>query len=189
MGNPALCQVIVDDAGDVGLRISDAQLTHDLVVQALRKRLGTDAVVYEGAQKNAATMKRMLGAAAETSIQDEQLAFHAAAAKAAPWRVRVRFGTKKGEQWITVACRKSGDDPSKPVVESRFVGKNFLAAKEKLDAGLPGFCPQLAPVDGATTNNANTTGIPIEGQPATPTPVPGLHKKVLKDWSPPPRRD
>jgi hypothetical protein len=182
MANPALCQVIVDDAGDVGLRISDAQMAHDMVVHALRKRLGTDAVVYEGAQKNAATMKRMLGPAAETSIQDEQLAYHAAAAKAAGWRVRVRFGTKKGEHWITVGCRKSGDDPAKPVVENRFVGKNFLAAKEKLDAGLPTFCPQLAPV-------ATTVDIPIEGQPGTPQPVQGLRKKVLKDWSPPPRRD
>jgi hypothetical protein len=154
-----------------------------MVVHALRKRLGTDAVVYEGAQKNAATMKRMLGPASETSIQDEQLAYHAAAAKAAGWRVRVRFGTKKGEHWIAVGCRKSGDDPAKPVVENRFVGKNFLAAKEKLDAGLATFCPQLAPV-------ATTVDIPIEGQPGqSPQPVQGLRKKVLKDWSPPPRRD
>ena len=105
LGDPSRCVVVVDDAGNVGLRIADAQSAHEAVVTALRKRMGTDAVVYEGSRKNAEQMKRMLGASSETSIQDEQLKYYDAAMKAAPWRVKVRFGQKKSEHWITLSCR------------------------------------------------------------------------------------
>ncbi|HEY1099185.1 MAG TPA: hypothetical protein VGF99_09655, partial [Myxococcota bacterium] len=178
MPDPKKCVVVVDDAGNVGLKISDAQSAHEAVVTALRKRLGTDAVVYEGAEKNAAAMKKMLGAASETTIQNEQLAYFAAATKAAPWRVRVRFGSKKGEHWITVGCRLAKDKPTTPTDEKRFVGKSFAEAKEKLDAAMPTFCP-LLPTAAA---QAPTT-------PTAPGEIPGLRKKKpLAPWSPPPQR-
>ena len=185
MPDPSRCIVVVEDAGNVGLRISDAQAAHEAVVTVLRKRMGSDAVVYEGAQKNAVTMKRMLGSRSETTIQDDQLSYHAAAAKAAPWRVRVRFGQKvgakkSGEHWITVGCRKAADKPTGPVEEIRFVGKNFVEAKEKLDAALPGFCMQLP---------STATSLPDESKPAAPGEIPGLHKKTIKPWTPPPRRE
>lgn len=201
LGDPNRCVVVVDDAGNVGLRIADAQSAHEAVVTSLRKRLGTEAVVYEGSRKNAATMKKMLGGSAETQIQDSQLAYYDAAMKAAPWRVKVRFGQKKSEHWITVACRKrsalsdggggggvvgqKGVGPPKEnlVEEKRFTGKSFLAAKEAMDKGLPDFC-QALPV--------TATLIPVEGpatgQPAKPGEVPGLRKKELKPWAPPPKR-
>jgi len=185
MPDPARCIVVVEDAGNVGLRISDAQAAHEAVVTVLRKRMGTDAVVYEGAQKNAETMKKMLGGSSETTIQDDQLAYHAAAAKAAPWRVRVRFGQKagakkSGEHWITVGCRKAADAPTAPVEEKRFVGKNFAEAKEKLDAALPTFCMQLP---------STATSLPDETKPAVPGEIPGLRKKTVKPWTAPPRRE
>jgi hypothetical protein len=194
MPDPSRCVVVVDDAGDVGLRIADAQSAHEAVVTSLRKRLGTDAVVYEGSRKNAAQMKKMLGGSAETTIQDSQLAYYDAAMKAAPWRVKVRFGQKKGEHWITVACRKLEvpidvtAGPEKPkaaakavekiVEEKRFTGKNFLAAKEAMDKALPDFCGALP---------TTATLIPVEGQPK-PGEIPGMRKKELKPWTPPPKR-
>jgi hypothetical protein len=183
LGDPARCVVVVDDAGNVGLRIADAQSAHEAVVTALRKRLGTDAVVYEGSRKNAEQMKKMLGSSAETTIQDEQLKYYDAAMKAAPWRVKVRFGQKKGEHWITLSCRKAASDEKgvdKNVVEEkRFTGKSFVAAKEAMDKALPEFCGALP---------ATATLIPVEGQPGKPGEVPGLRKKELKPWTPPPKR-
>jgi hypothetical protein len=183
LGDPARCVVVVDDAGNVGLRIADAQSAHEAVVTALRKRLGTDAVVYEGSRKNAEQMKRMLGSSAETSIQDEQLKYYDAAMKAAPWRVKVRFGQKKSEHWITVSCRKASadkNDADKNVVEEkRFTGKTFVAAKEAMDKALPEFCGALP---------TTATLIPVEGQPGKPGEIPGLRKKELKPWTPPPKR-
>lgn len=181
--DPKKAVVIVDDAGDVGLRISDAQLAHELVISRLRKRLGNDAVVYDGARKSAAEMKRMLGPNAETTVQDTQLQWFDAAAKAAPWRVRVRFGQKKGEHWITVACRHAGDDAKKPVDEQRFTGKTFLAARDAADAGFDKFCLALP---------TTATQLPIEGaQPSTPGLPLGVRAKPkeIAPWTPPPRRD
>lgn len=183
--DPKKTVVVVDDAGDVGLRIADAQTAHELVITRLRKRLGTDAVVYEGARNSAAQMKRLLGPNAETTIQDTQLQWFDAAAKAAPWRVRVRFGKKGGEHWITVACRRATDDPKRTVEEQRFTGKTFLSARDAADAGLDKFCLALP---------ALATQLPIEGTtPASTTPgePPGLRKKPTTPtpWTPPPRRD
>lgn len=185
--DPGRAVVVVDDAGDVGLRISDAQLAHELVIARLRKRLGNDAVVYDGARKSAAEMKRMLGPGAETTVQDTQLRWFDAAAKAAPWRVRVRFGQKKGEHWITVACRHAGDDARKPVDEQRFSGRTFLAARDAADAGLDKFCPALP---------ATATPLPIEGaapasSPSSTAEPLGVRKraKASAPWTPPPRRD
>jgi hypothetical protein len=185
--DPRRAIVFVDDAGDVGLRIADAQAAHEVVIARLRKRLGNDAVVYEGARKSAAQMKRLLGAGAETTMQDAQLAYYDAAAKAAPWRVRVRFGQKKNEHWITVACRRADDGAKKSVDEQRFTGRSFLAARDAADAGLDKFCLALP---------ATAAMVPVEqprqGDPSTTTPaIPGLRKreKTSRPWTPPPRRD
>lgn len=196
MSDPKRVVVIVDDAGDVGLRISDAQMAHETVIVALRKRLGNDAVAYGGQRKNAATMKKMLGPNAETTIQDTQLVWFDAAEAAAPWRVRVTFGIKKNEHWVTAACRKAtakdaGKDAkdAKPVVvdQKTGTGKNFLAARDSLAKELDAFCPGLpAAVPAGMT-------LPIEGvnpaNPTNPTNPTNPKQKPLKPWTPPPRRD
>jgi hypothetical protein len=183
--DPARVVVVVDDAGDVGLRISDAQISHELVITALRKRLGQDAVAYEGTKKNAAKLKQMLGKGAETGVQDAQLSWFDAVEKSAPWRVKVRFGTKKGEHFVKATCRKRSDDGDvaggKDVDEKVGRGKNFAAAKDDLAAQLAAFCPGLP--DAASA-------IPIEGATSTtPATPPGMKKKEIKPWTPPPRRD
>jgi hypothetical protein len=175
LGDPSRCLVVVDDAGEVGLRIADAQSAHEAVVTALRKRLGTEAVVYEGSRKNAAQLKKMLGTSAETTIQDEQLRYYDAAITAAPWRVKVRFGQRKGEHWITLSCRTVASVTV--AEEKRFVGKTFLAAKEAMDKALPEFCGALP---------TTATLIPVERQ--GPGAIPGIRKKELTPWSPPPKR-
>jgi hypothetical protein len=181
--DPRRAVVIVDDAGDVGLRISDAQIAHELVIARLRKRMGNDAVVYDGARKSAAEMKRLLGPNAETTVQDTQLQWFDAAAKAAPWRVRVRFGQKNGEHWITIACRHASDDAKKPVEEQRYTGKTFLAARDAADAGLDKFCLALPttamqlPIEGPSSSSPGEP-LGLRKKPKTPTP-----------WTPPPRRD
>jgi hypothetical protein len=174
-GDPQRCLVVVDDAGDVGLRIADAQSAHETVVTALRKRLGTDAVVYEGSRKNAAQLKKMLGTSAETTIQTEQLRYYDAAITAAPWRVKVRFGQRKREHWITLSCRAAATGIVAD--DKRFVGATFAAAKEAMDKALPDFCGALP---------TTATLIPVERQ--EPGAIPGIRKKELTPWAPPPKR-
>ena len=184
--DPKACQVVVENLGNFGFRISDAQAVAEAVISSLRKRLGQDAVVYEGARAAAAEMKKLLGPSAETQIQDTQLAYYDAAEKNAPFRVVARFGKDKGKggsHFITVACRKAGTDPKRSLDEKRFTGKTFLQARDALQQGLPSFCPALTapmalPIEGATRPDG------------TPLQPPGLHKPTPnKDWTPPPRRD
>ncbi len=180
VGDPKRVLVVVEDAGSVGLRISDAQSLHEAVLTNLRKRLGNDAVVYEGTRKNAEKMKKMLGKTAETQVQDAQLAFFDEAMKNASWRVNAKFGQKKNEHFIRLQCRKT---EQKTILDDKvYTGKNFLAAKDAMDKDLDSFC-QVLPV--------TATLIPVEGapQPKKPGEIEGLRKKELKPWSPPPRRE
>ena len=206
MPDPSRAVVIVDDAGYVGLRISDAQAVHETVISHLRERLGKDAVVYEGLKKNAAKMKSMLGKDAETQIQQTQLDYFEAAEKAAPWRVRVRFSQKKGRSKnahsITVACRKAGASIKKTTDSKTVTGATFLAARDGLREVLPAFCLELPdaavmaiPIEGATDptgrvpTNAGNDGNAGNAGNEDADEVPGLQdKKPIKPWSPPPRR-
>jgi hypothetical protein len=190
MPDPKACVVVVENIGDVGLRIADAQGVIETVVLGLRKRVGNDSVVYLGTKESAAQMKRLLGKNTETTIQDTQIAYFEAAEKAAPWRVKAKMAMKKGKHVLTVSCRKhvlmassrkrSEDDV---VEEKQFSGKTFLAARDALIEAMPTFCKDIAP----------PVVLPIEGtttSPATPGVTPGLKpKEPLKPWSPPPRRD
>ncbi len=180
--DPKKCVVVLDAPADVGLRIADAQSAHEVLMVALRKRLGSDAVVFEGQRKSAEQMKRLLGSSAETTIQDAQLAYFDAAALAASWRVRVRFGTKKGEHFVTATCRKSAASPDKPLETRTTTGKTFVEAKDALAKDIATFCPALVP--------SQTLVLPIEGAAPAPGEVLGLHKKkALKPWTAPPRRE
>ncbi|MDP2339409.1 MAG: hypothetical protein Q8O67_00515 [Deltaproteobacteria bacterium] len=185
--DPKKCVVVVDAAGEVGLRIADAQAAHEVLMVALRKRVGSDGVVYEGMRKSAEQMKRLLGSSAETTIQDSQLAYFDAAAKTAPWRVRVRFGTKKGQHFVTATCRKSTGTPDKPLETRTATGKNFLEAKDALAKDIATFCPAIA----SSSSTSGTMELPIEGSGPPPAgEVTGLaKKKPLKPWTAPPRRE
>ena len=193
--DPKKCVLIVDDMGDVGLRISDAQVVADAVVTGFRKRIGFDAVTYAGVAASAAAMKKLLATPEGAGPQEAQLKWYDECAKNAPWRVKAKFGTKKGKQWITVECRKK--DAKDAVDEQRFEAKTFVDARDAMAAAMPVFCKDVvgnasAPTTGAPGNNGGVVGagdIPNEAAPPDGGPV-GMHKKEpLKPWSPPPRRD
>ncbi len=167
----AAVRVVVDDLTGVGLRISDAQAIATDVMIGLRKRMGEDAVVFEGTLKGNLKMKKILGSNAESQIQDEQIAYLKAAVEKAPFRVRVRFGKKKGEHWVTLSCRNNGATAKKPLEEKRFRASSFAKARAAMNEALPTFCGLADPPSAASKT------------------APGEHDKPKKQWTLPPRRD
>ena len=55
-------KVVLEDMGNVGFRISDAQSLANWVSNALAKRVGHDNVAYEGLLKSKKDLARRLGA-------------------------------------------------------------------------------------------------------------------------------
>lgn len=195
LGDPKKCVVILDDMGDVGFRISDAQVVADAVLQAFRKRVGFESAHYAGVAASAAAMKKLLNTPEGAGPQEAQLAWFKECEQSAPWRLRARFGTEKAAKkgparhWVTVSCRRAGGGPATGkadgVEEKRFEGATFLEARDALAAAMPGFCPLIA----------GRTEIPLEGAPAASAPpadagpVGISKKKAAKPWTPPPRRE
>jgi hypothetical protein len=164
--DPARCRVVLEDMGKVGLRISDAQAVASDVLSALRAKLGEEGVIFEGTLSGQLEMRRILGAGAEAQIQESQIEYLKAALAAAPFRVQVRFGTTKKRHWITLSCRNK--DGKAPLEEQRFEGASFGAAREQMNAALPGFCPLALPLAASA-----------EEAP----------KKPKREWTLPPRRE
>jgi hypothetical protein len=187
--DPKRCVAVVEEMGKVGLRISDAQAVASDAVHALRKRMGYDRVVFEGTLKGQEQLKRMLGAGAENQMQEEQIAYFRAAIKHAPYKVRVRFGTKKGKSWISVSCRKSEHKPRKKhfIEEKTFTAAKFGDARKQLQDALPEFCKVMDPPDAPAS--AQPGARPGPGGTDTSGPLPPPKKKENKPWTPPPRRD
>jgi hypothetical protein len=170
---PEKCQVVVEDMGNVGFRIADAQAFAERTVTGLRKRLGgNETVIYEGLLKSAKDMKRRL-AGSETSLQDEQIDYYKAAAQAAQWRVKVRFGKKKGKHWVTATCwrSKDGKRKGKQVESQTWRDKRLDTLKATFAKEVMTFCLEIDPPPKKPT------------EPAVPVTRP---KK--KDWSLPPMR-
>lgn len=165
---PKPCRVFLEDMGKVGFRISDAQALAQETLTALRDRVGQEAAAYEGLLKSHQQMKKMLGSGSETQIQEEQIAALQACKDSAPFRVRVRFGKKKGRHFITLACRNAASPPERPLEEKRFEAKTFADARAKMNEALPTFCRLLDP------------------EAAAPPPS---RRPKAKGWSLPPRRD
>lgn len=164
---PARCRAFLEDMGKVGLRISDAQALAQDTLTVLRQRLGQEGAAYEGLLKSHLDIKRRLGPGAEHQIQDEQIAWLQACAESAPFRVRVRFGKKKGRHFIALSCRNKDAPASRPLEEKRFEAKTFADARAKMNEALPGFCRLMDP------------------SAAAPAP----ERKPKKQWTLPPRRE
>lgn len=175
--DPAKCVVVVDDMGDVGLRISDAQMVAEDAFATFKKRLGNDAVVYEGVYKNAAEMKKRLGPNAENAIQDAQLAYYEACMKQAPHRVKVTFGKKGGKHFVAAKCRKGDAVLDDVKVEAA----TFQAARDAFAQKMPTFCDEVAPVAATATT---TTPKKDEGAASWQR-----KKEPSAGWQPPPRRE
>lgn len=162
-------RVVLEETGKVGLRISDAQAVATDVLTGLRKRMGEDAVVFEGTLAGNLKMKKLLGPNAESQIQDEQIAYLKAAIEKARFRVRVRFGKAKGQHWVTLSCRNNGADPKQVLEEKRFTGATFAKARAAMNEALPTFC-RIADPPSATEASAPKA-------------------KKQREWTLPPRRD
>jgi hypothetical protein len=196
VGDPKKCVVMIDDMGNVGFRISDAQVVTDAVLQGLRKRVGFDGAHYAGVAASHAAMKKLLSTPEGAGPQEAQLAFYKACEEEAPWRVRARFGTDKGRSggkggrhWVTLSCRRSGEADKKPVEEQRFEGATFLEARDAVAAAMPAFCMQI-PSSADLPLEGIAPGGPPGGPEQQPSSPPGLSKKKEpKPWTPPPRRD
>ncbi|MFZ9886967.1 MAG: hypothetical protein ACO3JL_05635 [Myxococcota bacterium] len=170
--DPAAVRVVVEELGNVGLRISDAQALATDVVSGLRARMGSDAVVFEGTLSGSLKMKKLVGQAVESQIQDDQIAYLQAATTTAPFRVRVRFGKKAGAHWIALSCRARADPPERILEETRVQGSTFAKAREAMQERLAGFC-RIADPPGVV--------------PAS-SPQKSDRKKKRQQWVLPPRR-
>lgn len=140
--DPKACRVILEDMGEVGYRISDAQALASDALTQLRTRLGQEAVSYEGLLKNHKQMRKMLGKRSETKIQKEQIKYLEDCAKHAPYRVSVRFGTKRKMQFLHLGCSLANS--KKALVERKMEARYFEDLRARLNEALPDFCPQLA---------------------------------------------
>lgn len=172
--DPAQVRVVLEETGNVGLRISDAQALATDVMNGLRKRMGQQAVVFEGTLAGNLKMKRLLGPNAESQIQDEQIAYLQAAMEKARFRVRLRFGKAKGEHYVTLSCRNNGADPKSVLEEKRFTGATFAKARAAMNEALPTFCRIADPpsaVEASAGDEREKSG------------------KKPKAWTLPPRRD
>lgn len=167
--DPAKVRVVLDEPGNVGLRISDAQALATDVMTELRKRMGQEAVVFEGTLAGNLKMKKLLGPNAESQIQDEQIAYLKAAIEKARFRVRVRFGKAKGQHWVTLSCRNNGAEPKNVLEEKRFTAASFAKARAAMNEALPAFCRIADPPSAAEA-------APVEA-------------KKTKEWTLPPRRN
>ncbi|MCC7070659.1 MAG: hypothetical protein IT383_05010 [Deltaproteobacteria bacterium] len=182
LGDPARCVVMVEDMGNVGFRISDAQAVAESVVSPLKKRVGPQAAFFEGVLKSAQSMRKILGSSVEGGTPQETTRKHYEACRdAAPWRVKASFGGpakgKGKKHWIDVACRKNGSDHV--VDRLRVEGDTFVLARDELNKGMGTFCLQIP----------DLAAIPIEPTPGEqPKVPPGMSKKEPKPWTPPPPR-
>ncbi len=184
LGDPAKCVVMVEDMGNVGFRISDAQAVAESVVSPLKKRVGAQAAFFEGVLTSAQSMRRILGSTVEGGTPQETTRKHYEACRdAAPWRVKASFGApakgkgKPKKHWIEVTCRKKGSDSV--VDRVRVEGDTFVLARDELNAAMPRFCMQIPDI----------AAIPIEPAPGErPKEPPGMSKKEPKAWTPPPPR-
>lgn len=182
LGDPAKCVVVVESFENVGFRISDAQAVAETVLVPLKKRVGHQAAMYEGVLKSAEQMKRMLGPTAEgAGPQETQLAHYTACKEASPWHIKASFGLggkgKAKRHWIEVTCRKKGADAV--VDKARVEGESFILARDALHKAMDTFCLQIPDI----------SMIPVEPMPgARNEGPPGMSKKEIKPWSPPPPR-
>lgn len=183
--DPKRCVVLLEELGDVGFRIADAQGVAETVQRAMRKRVGRDGIVYGGVAKSQRQLQKMLGQGVETpAIQQKKLDYFKAAEENATWVLRARFGTSKKapkdkKHWITVTCRKRDADAKTLTDEKRVEAATFADAKAALDAAMPTFCMQIPAA----------LAVPVEdAAPPNPAEPPGMRKKQPKPWSPPPPR-
>ena len=173
-------KVVLEDMGNVGFRISDAQSLANWVSNALAKRVGHDNVAYEGLLKSKKDLARRLG---NTEIHPTQAAdiqrLEAFVKEAQVW-VKARFGKNKKGHWVDLSCRAQPGKGQKPKEKKRLYANTFHDLQPLVRTALTEFCgtliPKVAPAPARAPSNGNPALLP-------PKPTPKKQK-----WLPPTRR-
>ena len=173
-------KVVLEDMGNVGFRISDAQSLANWVSSSLGKRVGHENVAYEGLLKSKKDLARRLG---NTEIHPTQAAdiqrLEAFVKEAQVW-VKARFGKDKKGHWVDLSCRSSQDKTQKPKEKKRFYAKTFHELQPAIRTALADFCSTLIPKAGTP---------PVVVTPVKPTGILPTQKRPTKEkWLPPTRR-
>ena len=173
-------KVVLEDMGNVGFRISDAQSLANWVSNSLAKRVGHDNVAYEGLLKSKKDLARRLG---NTEIHPTQAAdierLEAFVKEAKVW-VRARFGKNKKGHWIDLSCRAGQVKGQKAKEKKRLYAKTFQELQPLVRTTLANFCAELIPKVGPAVGRPPNTG-----NPALLPPRPPAKKQK---WLPPTRR-
>ena len=111
MAQSGTTKVVVEDMGNVGYRITDAQLLVDWVTSGLRPRVERTNVMYEGLLKSKKDLQRRLGKTESHDAQSQEIKrLETFAAQAQVW-VRARFGKDKKGHWVELTCRPQAKKP------------------------------------------------------------------------------
>ena len=139
--DPKVCRVVLEDMGNVGIRIADAQALATDALTQLRKRLGQEEVLYEGLLKSKLQMRKRLGRRSLTRQQKAQIKYLEACMELAPYRVRLRFGKKRKREFLKMECRLA--NAKKALAKRKMTARYFEDIRARLNEAIPDFCPQL----------------------------------------------
>ena len=177
-------KVVLQDMGNVGFRISDAQSLANWVSNGLAQRVGHENVAYEGLLKSKKDLARRLG---NTEIHPTQAAdierLEAFVQGAQVW-VKARFGKNKKGHWVDLSCRKSPGKKRKATEEKRLYAATFHDLQPAVRESLRTFCSALLPSSPAVPARAQ----PGSAAPGRADPLPPKKPAAPKKWLPPTRR-
>jgi hypothetical protein len=178
---PKEAKVVLEDMGNVGYRISDAQALINWVASGLRPRVGRTNMIYEGLLKSKKDLQRRLGTTENQSAQMEEIKrLEAFSAQADVW-LKARFGKDKKGHWVELTCRNKKSKEKKTTEKERIYAKKFKALETLVAQSLKTFCSKLIPLAQVEIK----TGPDLPKQPSEGA-VP-LRKPKPK-WLPPQRR-
>jgi len=174
-------KVVLEDMGNVGYRITDAQMLVDWVTSGIRVRVGRENMMYEGLLKSKKDLQRRLGRTETHDAQSKEIERLEAFAKEAKVWLKARFGKDKKGHWVEISCRPQAKNTKKFTDKKRFYGKQFVSLKPKVTQAMATFCAKLLPI-----------GQVLNGTTAAPFQAPGHGAKAKpqkpKKWLPPQRR-
>ena len=174
-------KVVLEDMGNVGYRITDAQILVDWVTSGIRPRVGRENIMYEGLLKSKKDLQRRLGRTETHDAQSKEIERLEAFAKQAKVWLKARFGKDKRGHWVEVSCRPEAKKTKKFTDKKRFYDKRFASLKPKVTQAMATFCAQLLPL-GQASNASSATSSQRPGQGPKVTP------RKPKKWLPPQRR-
>jgi hypothetical protein len=178
---PKEAKVVLEDMGNVGYRISDAQALINWVASGLRPRVGRTQMIYEGLLNSKKDLQRRLGTTENQSAQMEEIErLEAFTAQANVW-FKAKFGKDKKGHWVEMTCRNKKSKGKKTIEKERIYAKKFKALEPLVAQSLKTFCSKLIPLAQVEIE----TGPKLPQQPSEGTaPL----RKPKPKWLPPQRR-